>query len=79
MDFQSYCFLGVGVAISVIGFFLKKEAQKAKQMDDKIRTLEVSQAQNCARDDERWHNYSKVLEDRRQDIMKLYEEMSKKK
>ena len=48
-------------------------------MDDKIRNLEVSQAQNCARDDERWQNYSKVLEDRRQDIMKLYEEMSKKK
>jgi len=79
MDFQSYCFLGVGVAISVIGFFLKKEAMKAKQMCDKVRNLEIQQAQNCARDEERWQNYSKVLEDRRQDIIKLYDQQSKKK
>ena len=79
MDFEAYCFLGVGVAISVIGFFLKKEAQKAKQMEDKLRNLEVALARNSARDDERWTTYSKVLEDRRQDVMKLFDKLGGRK
>ena len=76
MEFHSYMFLGVGVAISVIGFFLKKEAQKTKQMEEAIRDLQVAQAKNCARDEERWLTANKVLEDRRDDVRKLYDLMS---
>tara|TARA_R110001606_G_scaffold385162_1_gene548565 strand:- start:1 stop:240 length:240 start_codon:yes stop_codon:yes gene_type:complete len=77
MDLSSFGFLGVGVAISVIGFFLKKEAEKAKTMEDKIRNLELSQAKNCVRDQERWQNFSKLIEDRRQDIIKIYDMLGK--
>jgi len=78
MDFESYCFLGVGVAISVIGFFLKREAQKTKCIEDKVRNLEVALARNSARDEERWGTNSKVLEDRRQDVQKLFDMVNRK-
>lgn len=79
MEFSSYMFLGVGVAISVIGFFLKREASKSKAMEEAIRDLQVAHAKNCARDDERWLTANKVMEDRREDVRKLYDLLSSMK
>ena len=76
MEFSSYIFLGVGVAISVLGFFLKKEARKAADLELRINDLEIKQAQNCARDAERWRQTNKLLEDRRADIRKIYDRIS---
>lgn len=77
MDFQGYIFLGVGVAISVLGFFLKKEARKAENMARRIGTLEVLLAKNEARDCERWKQANKLMEDRRNDIAKIYEKLNR--
>ena len=77
MELHNYIFLGVGVAISVLGFFLKKEARKSSENDKRIATLEVLLAKNEVRDAERWSVCHKVLEDRRDDIKKLFEKIEK--
>ena len=79
MDFQGYIFLGVGVAISVLGFFLKKEARKAEALDERLGKVETDLAKNEARDLERWIVANKLLEDRRQDIKALFEKLEEKK
>lgn len=73
MEFHSYIFLGVGVAISVLGFFLKKESKKQAELEDRVKGLEVSWAKNEARDQERYTQHEKLLEDRRDDCRKLYD------
>ena len=79
MDFpQDYIFLGVGVAISVLGFFLKKEARKTQEMDSKIQELALQMAQNDVRDSERWKNATKLLEDRREDIKVIFAKLEGK-
>jgi hypothetical protein len=80
MDFpQDYIFLGVGVAISVLGFFLKKEARKTQVMEDKLSDLGLKMAQNDVRDSERWRNATKLLEDRREDIKSIFSKLEEKK
>jgi len=79
MDFQGYIFLGVGVAISVLGFFLKKEARKADSLDQRLGKVETDLAKNEARDLERWIVANKLMEDRRVDIQKLFEKLEGKK
>ncbi len=78
MELESYMFLGVTVALSVLGFFLKKEARRAQENEQRIATLEVLLAKNEVRDRERWKVCDKVLEDRRDDIKALFAEISKK-
>ena len=79
MDFpHDYIFLGVGVALSILGFFLKKEARKSQENDQRISTLEVLLAKNEVRDCERWKVCHKVLEDRRDDIKTLFAEINKR-
>lgn len=77
MEFDGYIFLGVGVAISVLGFFLKKEARKTDEMNQRVGTLEILLAKNEVRDGERWKVCHKVLEDRREDIKALFAKMGK--
>jgi len=79
VDFQGYIFLGVGVAISVLGFFLKKEARKADSLDQRLGKVETDLAKNEARDLERWIVANKLMEDRRQDIQNLFEKLEGKK
>ena len=78
MEWHSYIFLGVGVAISVLGFFLKKEAQKQCELDGRVKHLEITIAKNGALDGERWKQTNKLLEDRREDIIKIYDIIQKK-
>lgn len=76
---QDYIFLGVGVAISVLGFFLKKEARKTQMMDDSLQELRLKIAKNDVRDGERWRTANKLLEDRREDIKLLFAKLEEKK
>ena len=78
MELESYMFLGVTVALSVLGFFLKREARKSQENEQRISTLEVLLAKNEVRDSERWKVCHKVLEDRRDDIKTLFAEINKK-
>lgn len=75
--YSNYIFLGVGVAISVLGFFLKKEAQKTIANEKKLNELEVKVAKNEALDEERWQNANKLLEDRRDDIKNIFTRLNK--
>ena len=77
MDSNSYIFLGVGVALSILGFFLKKEARKASELDERVKALEIMTAKNEVRDSERWNQTNKLLEDRRLDVAKLYDRIGK--
>jgi len=75
MDYNSYIFLGVGVALSVLGFFLKKEAKKQGELDERVKALEVRLAKNEVRDSVMWQNAHKMLDDRRADCIKIYEKL----
>jgi hypothetical protein len=65
----------VGVALSVLGFFLKKEARKSQENDRRIGTLEILLAKNEVRDCERWKVAHKLFEDRRNDVVKIYDKL----
>ena len=66
-------FAGVGVAISVLAFFLKKNKMEIDAMKGIQRKLEISDARNS----ERIRTLLKLVEDRRKDIQNLYEKTQK--
>ena len=68
MEVSTYMFAGVGVALSVLAFFLKNKVELDK-LNEVVRRLELSDASKT----ERMNYMVKVLEDRRQDIQKLFE------
>lgn len=73
MEITHYMFAGVGVAISVLAFFLKKNKMEIDAMKGIQRKLEISDARNS----ERIRTLLKVVEDRRKDIQNLYEKAQK--
>lgn len=73
MDFSSYIYIGVGVAFSVLGFFLKRIKEEVDVVKSKNARLEINQARNF----ERIANLEKITEDRREDIKRLYELVNK--
>lgn len=70
--------LGIGAMVSVVAFYLKKESAKIEKISSKLRRIEVDLAKNDARDCERWSQIQKLLEDRRQDAIKLYNDINSK-
>jgi len=75
VELHNYIFLGVGVALSVLGFFLKKEARKSMENDKRISMLEMLMAKNDVRDCERWKVADKQLEDRREDVKEIFSKL----
>tara|TARA_B100001093_G_C26629138_1_gene928069 strand:- start:337 stop:558 length:222 start_codon:yes stop_codon:yes gene_type:complete len=69
MDFSPYIFLGLGAAISVLGFFLKRIKEEVDLLKSRNTRLEINQARNF----EKIMNLEKLSEDRREDIKKLFE------
>ncbi len=47
-------------------------------MEDLVQKININIAKNDVRDNERWTQVEKSLEDRRQDIRKLYDLVQKK-
>jgi len=78
MDFSEYALVGIGTAISVIGYFLKRENRKLDALEKKVGDINVTLAKNEVRDKERWEQTNKRLEDRRVDVRKLYDLVQKK-
>ena len=74
---QEILIIGVGILVSVIAFYLKRESLKIQRLGSKIRRMEVDLAKNGARDAERWEQTQKLLEDRRTDVVRLFEKMEK--
>ena len=69
MDYSPYIFLGLGAAISVLGFFLKRIKEEVDIIKGRNNRLEINQARNF----EKIMNLEKISEDRREDIKKLFE------
>ena len=78
MEIEKIMLLALGTMVSVVAFFLKKENARVERISEKLRELEVSLAKNEARDSERWIQTTKMLEDRRQDAIKIYEKINQK-
>jgi len=74
MDFTHYIYVGLGVAVSVLGFFLKRIKEEVDVVKAKNARLEINQARNY----EKIANLEKITEDRREDIKRLYEVLNKK-
>ncbi len=78
MNLSEYVLIGIGTAISVIGYFLKRENRKLDALEKKVSDINVTLEKNEVRDKERWEQTSKRLEDRRTDVRKLYDLVQKK-
>ena len=77
MEIEDIMIIGIGTLVSVIAFYLKKESMKIEKISAKIREIEINLAKNGARDSERWEQTQRLLEDRRQDVVKLFEKIEK--
>ena len=73
MDFQSFIFMGLGVAVSVLGFFLKRIKEEVDWMKSICTKLQIS----TARDLERLKQLEKLAEDRREDVKNIFTQMNK--
>jgi hypothetical protein len=78
MEIKEIVLMIIGAMVSIVAFYLKKESAKIGKIGDGLRGMQIKLAENEARDTERWNQTSKNLEDRRQDIIKLYEKLEKK-
>lgn len=77
MELTEIMFIAIGCMLSIVAFFLKKESQKVERLNEKLRSVEIMLAKNGAKDAERWVQTTKLLEDRRQDVIKIYEFLNK--
>ena len=75
---QDLVFVVTGVTISIIGYFLKQKSARVTEMEDRLAIVEKELAQNTTRDCERWYWVNKTLEDRRLDVIKIYEKLNNK-
>lgn len=71
-------FVALGVMVSVVAFFLKRESMKVDKIQKRLTEIEIELAKNSARDTERWNQTSKLLEDRRVDIHQIFDQINKK-
>ena len=78
MEINELIMIGMGTMVSIVAFYLKRESLKVEKISSKMRRMEVDLAKNDARDCERWVQIQKLLEDRRHDIMRIYETLNKK-
>ena len=76
MEYNEFILIGIGTAISVIGYFLKRENKRLEELEDLVNKINVVLAKNNVRDSERWESVNKRLEDRRVDVRKIYDILS---
>lgn len=78
VQISNIVFITLGALISIIAYFLKRENSRIERIGQKLRIIEVSLAENGARDSERWIQTQRLLEDRREDVIKLFEKINNK-
>ena len=74
MEISHYMFAGVGVAVSILAFFIKRNKWEIDDMKERLRQIEISDA-GQSKDVE---HLTKLSEDRRRDIQKLFEKLDAK-
>jgi hypothetical protein len=72
MEVSTYMFAGVGVALSVLAFFLKKNKVELDLIKETVRKLELKDAMNS----ERIRTLLKTVEDRRRDVQKIFDKIN---
>lgn len=77
MEYNEFILIGIGTAISVLGYFLKRENKRLEAVELLVNQINVTLAKNDVRDYERNGSIKKGLEDRRLDIRKLYDLVQK--
>lgn len=77
MEIKEIVLMVIGAMVSIVAFYLKKESSKISKLGDEMKNIQIKLAENEARDEERWNQISKLLEDRRQDVIKIYEKLFK--
>lgn len=77
MEIKEIVLMVIGAMVSIVAFYLKKESSKISKLGDEMKNMQIKLAENEARDEERWNQISKLLEDRRQDVIKIYEKLFK--
>lgn len=68
----------IGLIISIISYYIKRESSKLQELGKELRSLQNELTKNTCKDTERWYWISKHLEDRREDCRKLYDLVNKK-
>ena len=74
MEITHFMFAGLGVALSILAFFIKRNKWEIDDMKDRLRQLEISNAGQI----KDINHLDKLSEDRREDIKKLFEKMEAK-
>tara|TARA_B100002019_G_scaffold110270_1_gene94823 strand:+ start:318 stop:551 length:234 start_codon:yes stop_codon:yes gene_type:complete len=77
MNINEMIMIAMGAMISIIAFFIKKEKARVENLSRKLRHIEIDLAKNGARDSERWIQTQKLLEDRRTDVVRIFEKLEK--
>ena len=77
MEIEKIVLIGLGMMVSMVAFFLKKESMKIDRLSKRIQQMEIDLAKNSARDAERWTQTTKLLEDRRTDVIKIFEKLDR--
>jgi len=73
MEHNELVLIGIGTAISVIGYFLKRENKRLEQLENLVNEINLILAKNEVKDSERWDQTNKNLEDRRMDVRKIFD------
>ena len=79
MEIKEIIIMAIGTMVSVIAFYLKRESMKVERLSSELRRIEIDLAKNCARDTERWEQTQKLLEDRRTDVVKIFEKINSRR
>jgi hypothetical protein len=77
MEVEKIVLIALGTMVSVVAFFLKRESVRVDRLAKRVQQIEVDLAKNNARDAERWTQCTKLLEDRRIDIIKIFDHIKK--
>jgi hypothetical protein len=76
MEVEKIILIGLGTILSMVAFFLKKESMKIDRLMKRLREIEIDLAQNDARDAERWRETQKSLQEKREDINKIFDKIN---
>ena len=74
MEISHYMFAGVGVAVSILAFFIKRIKVELDDMKERLRQIEISDA-GQTKDVE---HLTKLAEDRREDVKNIFKQLDAK-
>ena len=79
MEIKEIIMAVIGAMVSIVAFYLKRESNKIERLGNDLREIQIDLAKNNARDSERWVQTKKLLEDRREDVIKIFQELKDRK